>query len=51
MVDIAEQWQRLAIELGFQLKHEIRPLVELPSLHKLAARALKKGNLKQAEMV
>ena len=49
MVDIKEQWQRLAIELGFQLKHEIRPQVELPSLHKLAAKAIKKGNMKDAE--
>ena len=50
-MEVKEQWQRLAIELGFELKNEIRPRVELPSLHKMAAKALKKGNLRQAEQI
>ncbi len=48
-MDMKEQWNRLAIELGFELKQEIRPLVELPSLHKMAARAVKKGDIQRAE--
>ena len=50
-MDMKEQWTRLAIELGFELKQEIRPLVELPSLHKLAAHAVKKGDIQKAEKV
>lgn len=48
-MDMKEQWNRLAIELGFELKQEIRPLVELPSLHKMAAHAVKKGDIQRAE--
>ena len=48
-MDINLQWKKLADELGFQLKHKIRPFVELPSLHKMAARAVKTGNLHKAE--
>jgi hypothetical protein len=48
-MDIATRWNKLAMELGFQLKHEIRPFVELPSLHKMAAKAVKAGNLHNAE--
>ena len=48
-MDMKEQWTRLAIELGFDFKQEVRPLVELPSLHKMAARAVKKGDVQQAE--
>lgn len=40
-------WNRLASELGFELKQEIRPLVELPSLHKMAAHAVKKGDIQR----
>ncbi len=48
-MDMKEQWNRLSIELGFELKQEIRPLVELPSLHKMAAHAVKKGDIQRAE--
>ncbi len=48
-MDANAQWSKLAVELGFQLKREIRPFVELPSLHKMAERAMKKGDLKNAE--
>ncbi len=48
-MDINAQWAKLANDLGFQLKREIRPFVELPSLHKMAARALKTGDLHNAE--
>lgn len=48
-MDITEQWQLLAVELGLEFRHEIRPRIELPSMHKMAAKALKKGNLAQAE--
>lgn len=44
-----EQWKRLAVDLGFEFKHEIRPHVELPSLHKMAAHAVKKGDIERAE--
>ena len=48
-MDLKEQWTRLAIELGFDFKQEIRPLIELPSLHKMAAKAVKKGDIQRAE--
>ncbi len=48
-MDINAQWKKLAGELGFQLKRKIRPFVELPSLHKMAAHAVKTGNLHNAE--
>ncbi len=48
-MDMKEQWDKLSIELGFELKQEIRPLIELPSLHKMAAHAVKKGDIQRAE--
>ncbi len=48
-MDIREKWNRLAIELGFQLQREIRPYVEMPSLHKMAAQAVKKGDMDKAD--
>jgi hypothetical protein len=48
-MDLNTQWNKLAIELGFQLSPKIRPFVELPSLHKMAARAVKRGDLHRAE--
>ena len=44
-----EQWQALANMLGFRFTQKVRPFVELPSLHKLAARAARTGDLQRAE--
>lgn len=48
-MDIHEQWNGLAEELGFKLSYEVRSHIELPSLHKSAAHAVKKGRVHRAE--
>jgi hypothetical protein len=50
-MEIDMEWNKLAIELDFQLKHEIRPLVELPSLHKMGAHAVKTGDIHKAKKI
>ena len=48
-MDIQQEWQKLAVELGFEFRKEIRTYVELPSLHHLAARAVRTGDIRQVE--
>ncbi|MFH2002610.1 MAG: hypothetical protein ABIK28_23265 [Planctomycetota bacterium] len=48
-MDVHDQWNGLAEELGFKLSYEVRSHVELPMLHRSAAVAVRKGKIHRAE--
>ena len=50
-MDIKQQWQKLAQDLELDFGEDLRPTIELPSMHFMAAKALKSGKLSQSEAI